>query len=91
MRLSDAIERGATILQTRGPSFEAGDCTVAMAAGVLGRLPTQAEANAHYWSQHSFDGLVVNPCEALELWMRYAVLHRYRWADVISKLRGYGQ
>lgn len=103
MKLSEAIEIGASVMRTEGPQATPAFikpfnpvgtptpmmmCDVLTAAqyGLLGRVPTQAEYLAFYWS---------NPWGAthntpLLNWMRGTEAHRYRWADVIKKLKEYG-
>ena len=105
MKLSDAIEAGATILKTTGPSYVispvfigpdvvggplrmmvVNDVLSAAQLGLLGRVPAQEEYLAFYWDNQW--GATHNT--PLLNWMRAAEAHRYRWADVIGKLRGYG-
>lgn len=96
MKLSDAIERGATALRTTGPSCSPvfiapgqmmlNDVLTAAQLGLLGHVPEQDEHCAFYYE---------NPWGAvfktnLEYWMRLVEVHNYRWCDVISKLRGHG-
>lgn len=105
MKLSDAIEAGAGVLKTMGPShvispvfvgldvvggpprtMAVNDVLSAAQLGLLGRVPTQEEYLAFYWS---------NPWGAthntpLLMWMRLTESHHYRWADVINELRAYG-
>jgi len=85
MKLSEAIQAGATLLKTTGPHFTKGDCLTAAQAGLLGRLPTEQESNDFYW-QNQFNATAFTD---LEYWMRMAVIFKYRWADVITKLRRY--
>lgn len=95
MKLSDAIERGAGALRTTGPNCSPvfvgpscmmlGDVLTAAQFGLLGRVPEQDEHIAFYWE---------NPWGAVHgsdllYWMRLAEAHRYRWADVVNKLRGH--
>ena len=106
MKLSDAIARGAGILRTTGPGQPLGpvfvgpsvigsstprdtivnDALTAAQIGLLGRLPTNEEYLAFYWA---------NPWGAthstqLGYWLRLTESHKYRWADVINKLKAYG-
>jgi hypothetical protein len=86
VKLSEAIALGAAVLKTNGPEHPHKDVLTAAQIGLLGRLPTQAEFNLFYWSNpwnlvHGTD---------LEHWARLTVTHRYRWADVINKLKSYG-
>ena len=100
MKLSEAIAAGAALLRTNGPGQPYGpvfvgdecearvvnDALTAAQLGLLGRVPTAAEYLAFYWA---------NPWGAthgtpLGDWLRLTEAHRYRWADVISKLQSYG-
>lgn len=98
MKLSDAVLSGATVLGTQGPNGQLSpvftttggrgmnDVLSAAQIGLIGRIPDGEEYRAFYWS---------NPWGAthgtpLCNWMRLCEAHKYRWADVINKLRGYG-
>ena len=105
MKLSDAITIGAAVLKTAGPSLltspvfigmdiiggsprimAVNDVLSAAQLGLLGRPPTQEEYTAFYWN---------NPWDAthntsLLNWMRLTEAYRYKWSDVINKLRVYG-
>jgi hypothetical protein len=95
--MSDAIERGAAVLRTTGPScspvFVApgrmmlNDVLTAAQFGLLGRVPEQGEHCMFYWENQwgATHGTY------LMYWMRLTEVHFYRWADVINKLRGHGQ
>lgn len=97
MIFSAAIEAGAGVLKTPGPTHSpvfiapgvivAADVLGAAQLGLLGRPPAHNEMLAFYWANpwgvvHGTD---------LEYWARMVVVNRYRWADVIQKLRGYGR
>ena len=97
MKLSDAIERGATALRTTGPSCSPvfiapgqmmlNDVLTAAQFGLLGYVPEQAEHLAFYYD---------NPwgavhCTDLMYWMRLTEAHYLTWAEVIKKLRTHGQ
>lgn len=81
MKLSEALLAGATILKTKGPTWE-DDCWDAAALG----LGTESAA-VLYWS----NPWGITPGDDLELWLRLVVLYRYRWGQVIKKLQSYGK
>ena len=98
MKLSDAIQAGAGLLKTEGPTFalhggvvaldgvsQCADALTAAQAGLLGRRPTIKEHCQFYW----VNPWNITPGSDLEMWLRMTAIHGYRWADVIHKLRGY--
>lgn len=96
MQLSDAIAAGARVLKTVGPTYQLvpvggveipGDIPTAAQIGVLGRVPTLAEIRAFYFMNEF--GMVFET--DLEYWSRMAVIHKYKWSDVINKLKEYGK
>lgn len=99
MKLSDAIQAGAAVLKTPGPTFmlrggvvavdgisQCEDALTGAQCGVLGRRPNIKEHCQFYWD----NPWRITPGSDLELWLRMTAIHCYRWADVIAKLRGYG-
>lgn len=84
MKLSDAIEAGARLLNTPGPSHLV-DCYVAAQAGLAQRTPSPEEQCAFYWD----NPWGIAPFSELELWLRLTVTQGYRWAEVLNKLRSY--
>ena len=98
MKLSGAIQAGAAVLKTPGPTFalrtgvvaidgisQCEDAMTCAQIGVLGRRPTIKEHCQFYWA----NPWNIVPGSDLELWLRMTAIHGYRWADVIQKLRGY--
>lgn len=62
------------------------DALTAAQLGFMDRTPTNEEYLAFYWA---------NPWGAthnttLLNWLKLTESHRYRWADVINKLKSYG-
>lgn len=99
MKLSDAIQAGAGLLKTDGPTFQlkggvvavdgvsqCNDALTAAQVGILERRPTIREHCQFYWD----NPWKITPGGDLEMWLRMTAIHGYRWADVIAKLRGYG-
>jgi len=99
LKLSDAIQAGAGLFKTNGPSFllhggvvaidgisQCNDALTAAQCGLLGRRPTIREHCQFYWD----NPWKIVPGSDLEIWLRMTAIHEYRWADVVGKLRGYG-
>ena len=99
MKLSDAIQAGAAVLKTNGPTFalqggvvavggisQCQDALTCAQIGIIGRRPAIKEHCQFYW----VNPWNIKPGSDLELWLRMTAIHQYRWADVIAKLRGYG-
>jgi hypothetical protein len=85
VKLSDAIEAGARLLGTPGP-LHVVDCWTAAEAGLSGVVPDTAPVNTLYWE----NPWGIRPGSDLEHWLRLTVTFRYRWSDVLRRLRGYG-
>ena len=85
MKLSDAIQAGAGMLQTPGPSHVL-DCWTAAQAGLLGRWPSPAETCPFYWE----NPWGIAPGSDLEYWLRLTVTAKYHWSDIIKRLRRFG-
>jgi hypothetical protein len=85
MKLSDAIEAGAALLKTTGPTVTE-DCYAALASGLAGRVATRDEKRALYWDNE----WGIAPGSDLEMWMRGTVRERYHWSQVLKKLRAHG-
>jgi len=85
MNLSDAIERGAQVLKTPGPTWDC-DCWHALDAGLTGQQPDETRIRLLYWE----NPWGVTPGSDLEMWLRGVVREGYHWSAVIKKLRLWG-
>lgn len=79
MKLSEAILAGATILKTKGPTWDKNWWNAAALGLGL------EDSTRLYWDNPW--GIV--PGSDLEMWLRGTVREGYRWGQVIRKLREY--
>lgn len=85
MKLSDAIEKGATILGTRGPSDD-DDCWVAASLGLGGTASADVVSDL-YWN----NPWGITSGSDMEMWLRGTIRECYHWSQVIKKLRAYSR
>ena len=105
MKLSDAIESGAAILKTTGPSCVLSPVFIGpdvvggpprlmavndvITAAQLGLLG-RAPTHEEYLAFYWANPWGATHNTPLMNWMRLTESHHYRWAGVINKLRAYG-
>lgn len=89
MPLSDAIEAGAALLATRGPTFNYGDCMAAAFAGMHQRIPDEHDPEFREFCWDNPWTLTENDGQ-LGYCLRLFAIHGVRWHEVLDWLRKRG-